>query len=227
MKTLKFNISSNQNIWFASDFHLSHKQPFIWKARGFASIESHAKAIIDDLNAVVKENDILFYLGDFSLNSTPDETRAYFRSIKCKNIYYIWGNHEANVQAIYQDAIRSTFVNNGVKLIPDQVYPFKWENVTFLGNYIRISINNQPIVLSHFAFFIWDMMQHGAWNICGHSHGNCPNILPSDLEAKVLDIGVDVAYKQVSRPCFSFGEVVNVMQSKKVRCVDHHNSETT
>jgi len=226
MRTQKFTTRGNQKIWFASDFHLSHKQPFIWQARGFASVESHAKAIIDDLNSVVGENDILFYLGDFSLNSTPDETREFFRSIKCRNIYYIWGNHEANVQVIFQESIRVAFTGK-VPLIPDQVYPWKWENVTFLGNYARIAINNQPIVLSHFAFFIWDMMQHGAWNICGHSHGNCPNILPSNTEGKILDVGVDVAYKAFGRPCISFEEVINIMQDKNLKVVDHHNQDTT
>jgi len=225
MRTQKFN-TKNQKIWFASDFHLSHKQPFIWQARGFTSIQEHASKIITDLNAVVGENDILFYLGDFSLNSTPPETREYFRSIKCRNIYYIWGNHEANVSAIYQEALRETF-SPFLKLIPEQVYPFKWENVTFLGAYARISINNQPIVLSHFAHFIWDMMQHGAWNICGHSHGNCAAILPDNTEGKILDVGVDVCYKQFGRSCISFEEVINIMQTKSLKVVDHHNSETT
>lgn len=226
MRTLKFT-TAKQNIFFASDFHLSHIRDFIWKPRGFTSFEEHTKALIDGINATVGENDILFYLGDFSLNSNPPETREYFRSIKCKNIYYIWGNHESSTQAIYQDAIREFCVSKGMLLIPEQVYPFKWENVTFLGNYIRISIDNHPIVLSHFAFAIWDMMQHGAWNLCGHSHGNADIINPDAVDGKILDIGVDNALKLNGVPCFSFEQVVKVMEGKNVVVVDHHDKNTS
>ncbi len=226
MRTPKFS-TAKAKIFFASDFHLSHIRDFIWKPRGFASFEEHTKAVLAGINEKVGENDILFYLGDFSLNSTPPETRAFFRAIKCKNIYYIWGNHEANVQAIYQEAIREFYVEKKMPLIPEQVYPFKWENVTFLGNYIRISINNQPIVLSHFAFHIWDMMQHDAWNLCGHSHGNASIINADSEDGKIFDVGVDNALRLTGYPCFEFDEVKEIMATKKVVLHDHHNEKTT
>ncbi len=220
MRVLKFD-TSKQKIFFASDFHLSHKQEFIWKPRGFTSFAEHSKAVIDGINAKVGQNDILFYLGDFSLNSTPEETKGYFREIKCRNIIYLWGNHESNTIAIYKEAL-------GIKgHFGVAVYPFKWENVTFLGDYALVSINNQLIVLSHFAHLAWDNMQHGAWNLCGHCHGNAPLINPECKNAKVLDIGVDNALKMTGNPCFSFEEAKVIVDEKIFVPLDHHDKNTS
>ncbi len=225
MKVLKFN---GRKVFFASDFHLSHKQPFIWQARGFTSIKEHADSIIDGINATVGEDDVLFYLGDFSLNSNLVETTDYFRRIKCQNIYYIWGNHESAPRLIYNTAVATAL--NGAKnvsMFGTDVYPFHWENVTFLGHYAIISVNNQLIVLDHFAHAIWDMMQHGAWNICGHSHGNCPPLNKDAVDGKIFDCGVDNALKIAKVPCFSFEQIAEIMERKNIVVIDHHNRETT
>lgn len=223
MQIYKFN---NQKVFFASDFHLSHLRDFVWNARGFGSVKEHADTIIEALNQKVGENDVLFYLGDFALNSNPEEAKSYFRRIKCKNIHYIWGNHESSTSSIYKEALKNTF-GALLPIIPSQVYPFKWENVKFLGNSANISVNGQVIVLSHFAYFIWDMMQHGAWNICGHSHSNAPALNAEALEGKVFDVGVDNALKLTTSSCFSFEEIEAIMKKKPIVLRDHHNSQTT
>lgn len=223
MKVLKFN-SSKQKIFFASDFHLSHIRDFIWKPRGFNTFESHTKAVIKGINEKVGADDILFYLGDFSLNSNPEETKNYFDQIACKNVYFIWGNHESSTRRLYDKAVADYF-----KVPPGtfDVYPFKVNNMTFLGNSAMIQIDNQLIVLSHFAHLVWDNMQHGAWNLCGHCHGNAPVINPECKEQKVLDIGVDNALKLTGQPCISFEEVKVVMDEKVFIPLDHHNEKTT
>lgn len=225
MKAPKFE-TSRTRIFFGSDFHLSHKQEFIWKARGFNSIEEHTKGIIDGVNNVVdRDTDILFYLGDFSLNSTPEETKSFFRTLKCKHIYYIWGNHESNTWSIYQNALREKFAPLGI--VPPEVYHFQWENVTFFGKSLMVVINGQVVVLSHFAQLIWDTMQHGAWNICGHSHSNCADLTPDANAGKILDVGVDVTLKYNQSPVISFEEVEGIMYKKKILVRDHHNKNTT
>ena len=225
MKVLKFNTSENQKVFFGSDFHLSHLRDFVWQARGHNSVQSHADAVIDGINARVRENDILVYLGDYSLNSNPDETKEYFRRIKCKNILYVWGNHESSTRAIYRDAVKAAL--GILSFQHSEVYPLKWENVKFLGNSAFISVDDQMIVISHFAHYIWDMMQHGAWNICGHSHSNCPLLSVESDEGKILDVGVDNALKHTNSPCFSFEEVKAIMDKKRVVVRDHHNAQTT
>lgn len=221
---LKFN-SNKQRIWFGSDFHLSHLRDFIWKPRGFTSHLNHTQAVIERTNEFVEEDDVLFYLGDFSLNSNPEETQAFFDSIKCKNVFFIWGNHESSTRRIYDAAVAAYFK---VPVGSFDVYPFRHGNVTFLGPSAYVQIDNQLVLLSHFAHLIWDNMQHGAWNLCGHSHGNCALINLDNVNGKILDVGVDNALKQGEGvPVFTYEQVWRVMQKKNVVVHDHHNSQTT
>jgi calcineurin-like phosphoesterase family protein len=228
MRPFKYN-SGRQNVFFASDFHLAHLRDFIWKPRGFVDHVSHTNAVIDGINKKVGEDDVLFYLGDFSLNSSPDETKSFFRRIKCKHVYFIWGNHESSTGKIYKEA-RDKWLQDYCVLdcyVPDEIYPLRWENVIFVGPQREIVIDNQLILLSHFAHYAWDNMQHGAWNLCGHCHGNAPKLNPDYKEAKVLDVGVDNALKQTGTPCFSYAEVKVIVDKKVFVPLDHHDSNTS
>lgn len=55
--------------WFSSDLHFGHNKDFIYQARGFNSIEEHDKAIVDNWNSIVDEDDDVYLLGDLMLNS--------------------------------------------------------------------------------------------------------------------------------------------------------------
>ncbi len=48
------------------------------------------------------------------------------------------------------------------------------------------SIDNQYIVLCHYAFRTWPKIRKGALHLYGHSHGRLPG------NAQSMDIGVDV-----------------------------------
>jgi len=52
------------NIWLISDTHFGHNKDFIWKARGFNSVEEMNNEIIKRWNNVVEPNDIVYHLGD-------------------------------------------------------------------------------------------------------------------------------------------------------------------
>ena len=51
-------------IYFTSDLHLGHNKPFMYEPRGFKSIQEHDKAIIDNINSIVTNEDDLYILGD-------------------------------------------------------------------------------------------------------------------------------------------------------------------
>jgi len=82
--------TSKHRIAFASDFHLGHNREFIYKSRGFETIREHNQWILQSL-AEMGMDDHLYYLGDFALNTTPDQIREFFRRIRCNNIFYILG----------------------------------------------------------------------------------------------------------------------------------------
>ena len=79
-------LKKDQKVFFTSDTHFGHNKSFLWGKRGFSCIKDHDDTIIDNINSVVKTDDILFHLGDFCLNSTESDCKSYIQRIKCNNI---------------------------------------------------------------------------------------------------------------------------------------------
>jgi len=196
--------------WFSSDWHFNHK--LMLTTRNFGTIEEHDSFVLKSINDNVKEDDFLIYLGDFSLNSDLEKTKGFLESIKCKNIYYIWGNHESYVRKIYKEALREQFDLEDV-----EIYPLKYKNIIFVGYQAGFLINKRPYFASHFAHRIWDHSHYGCSHVSGHSHSSDPESLPDFKGCKRLDVGWDV----FKRPA-SFEEVEEIMSRKEVNPIDHH-----
>ena len=65
--------------------------------RPFDTIEEMNEAMAANINAIVKEDDILWHLGDWSFGK--EDNIAEFRSmINCKNIHLILGNHDWKIR---------------------------------------------------------------------------------------------------------------------------------
>ena len=59
-------------IWLTSDTHFSHRQPFLYEPRGFLSVNEMNQKIVEYWNSVVKEDDIVYHLGDLCLSNNQD-----------------------------------------------------------------------------------------------------------------------------------------------------------
>lgn len=57
------------------------------------SIDRNDTTIIDNINAVVGKDDVLWHLGDFAF-ADYNTARKYRDRIICQNVYLIWGNHD-------------------------------------------------------------------------------------------------------------------------------------
>ncbi len=62
----------------------------------------------------------------------------------------------------------------------------RWKSIS---RYLEVKDSDDPrtppVVLSHYAFRVWNRSHHGAIHLYGHSHGN----LPGDSQS--CDVGVD------------------------------------
>jgi calcineurin-like phosphoesterase family protein len=213
-KKLKFN-TQQQGVFFSSDFHAFHNPSWpvpIWKMRGYESWQEMNEDILDKVNARVKPNDILFFLGDFALNSTPEQVEEFLSQIKCNNIHKIFGNHCSSTIRIYDREIMATF---GQKI---EVYPFKYKNLVFCGNHLEVSINKQHIILSHFPFRVFNRSHHGSWALSGHSHYSDKERRADYPIGKTLDVGWDG-----KNDIYSFEEIKEIMDKKSIHQVDHHD----
>lgn len=161
-------------MWFfGADWHLGHanivkycKRPFLSREeeglldmanRGVIpikelrisreSVDKMTDSIINNTNAVVRQEDTLVIIGDFCW--TPKDNRFnvaknFIDRINCENIYLIWGNHDDR-----------TVLSPLFKGCYDQ-YVF--------------NVDGQKIFTSHYPCRSWDMAYHGSWSLYGHVH---------------------------------------------------------
>lgn len=201
------------NIFFTSDTHHNHNKTFVYEKRGFNSVDEHKYAIIEKTNEIVKEDDILFHIGDFCLNTKYDLFLEDLKLINCNNIYYIWGNHNSCIRRMYQEDIYETYRTKCIEVYPRQV-----NKILYLGYYKEVIINGQLIALMHYPIHSWNTMRKGSWMIHGHEHcavhGSRPDVFD---EGKILDVGVDLHHAP-----YSFAEVKEIMDKKQPKSVGHH-----
>lgn len=118
--------------------------------------------IRDRLNSSVRESDVLYFLGDFCRGSGKDALN-YRKRIRCKNIFFIEGNHDAGARKITTE--------------------LRWWK-----QLAEVKIEGQLIVLCHYAMRVWHHSFRGSWHLYGYSHGR----LPDDPAALSMDVGVDI-----------------------------------
>ena len=83
--------------FFTADTHLGHTNIIKYCNRPFKSTSEMDATIINNINEVVKSDDILYHLGDFSLGN-PGYIINYLERINCKKIRLILGNHDKEIR---------------------------------------------------------------------------------------------------------------------------------
>jgi calcineurin-like phosphoesterase family protein len=214
-KITKYPYESRQKHFWSTDWHNYHDPKWpspIWEMRGYLNAQDALENTLRVVNERVGENDILWYLGDGFLNASDDQVLDWLGRVKCKNIKYLFGNHESCPYRLYKQEVNRQFGRDDI-----EVYPLKLGNVEFLGNHTEIQIGKKHIVMNHFPLRIWNKNQHGSWMLSGHSHLNDPERRPESPIGKALDCGWD--YKN---DVWSFDEIEDVMSTKNQVAIDHH-----
>ena len=95
---------NKKDIWISSDFHAYHKNICIgctaWKSgavRDFNDPVHMTIQLMENINNVVKQNDILYFLGDWSFNGF-DRISQFRNLLNVKEIHFILGNHDHHIE---------------------------------------------------------------------------------------------------------------------------------
>lgn len=208
LTTLKYK-TKDRKVFASSDFHWGHQQEFIWKKRGFNSVQEHGAYVVNKINERVGENDVLIYLGDVSLNSNRIEVEAFFECIKCQNIVYVSGNHESNMKAIYKETKSKNVYIEGTEDFV--IYPLRYKNIIFVGEILNLTVDKQTIICCHYPLASWNYMKYESWMLHGHEHNSTPR------SGKILDVGID-GYPNL----LSFEEIKEIMDKKGLVNIGHH-----
>ena len=224
-KILKYKWEERNKLFFSSDWHVFHdpqRWPVpIWKMEGYESLDEKTEDVKNKVNAKVLENDTLFFCGDGFLNATDEQCLEFLSGLNCQNIHYLFGNHSSNMYRLYKQEVQKQFGRDDI-----EVYPLLMGDVLFVGNHLEIRVGKQHIVMNHFPLRIWNKnnWRHGSpsWNLSGHSHGSDPQRLPEYPVGKGLDLGWSI-----KKDVWSFEEIADIMSTKTVETVDHHDNTTT
>lgn len=136
--------------YFTSDLHIGHDKEFIWRSRGFNSIEEHDTQIIKNWNNIITQKDTVYILGDLCLGRNEKEwNRVFYNLNGYKNIIY--GNHDTISKL-------SIYVNNYNMHLIGYADMYKYSN-------------KKHFYLSHFPTLVGNHEEKRfCWCLSGHTH---------------------------------------------------------
>ena len=154
-------------IYFTADLHIDHNNIIGMKNRPFHSVEKMNKALIQNWNAKVSDNDDIYILGDFTLKG-PSLANELLEQLQGRK-YLIRGNHDRFVdrQRFKQDA-------------------FVW-----VKDYFELSWQGRWFIMCHYQLLSWNGLHRGSFHLHGHQH-NPPEYNLANRAAGVRRIDVEV-----------------------------------
>lgn len=145
------NQINKSEVFFTSDTHFGHSNIIKYCARPFNNTDEMDEALINNWNAKVPKDGIVYHLGDFAWGSIN-----YWKKIREQlngEIILIYGNHD-------EKYLNNKFMYKLFK----EVTPQK-----------KIWINKIPIYMNHYPFLCFGGSYKGlgaTWQLFGHVHSN-------------------------------------------------------
>lgn len=189
-------------IYFIADPHLNHDRDFIYKPRGFNSVEEMNEAIIERWNSVVGEDDDVYVLGDFFLGT--DENFIKSTILKLHGfIHIIRGNHDTDAKMrIYREG-------HTCEVVDAKFLKYK-KKMFFLSHYPTLTSDLQTEPKKY------------VWNLFGHTHSkdkfylgrpymynvaaDAHNCTPVCIDTIIEDINAKIEERKIMKDALMNGE---------------------
>lgn len=186
----------NKMIYFTSDLHFGHDRQFIYKPRGFSSIQEHDEALIERWNSIVTSEDEVYILGDLMLKDNIHGIECLKRLNGKK--YFIRGNHDTDTRIdLYMDSYCG--------------------NISYLGDAITMKYKGYHFYLSHYPTLTGNLekesLKRMTCNLYGHTH---QKVNFYEDRPYMYHVGVD------SHNCYpvSIDQIIEDMNNKVKECID-------
>jgi calcineurin-like phosphoesterase family protein len=177
MQKIHIKLKEGQKIWFTSDLHFGHRNIIRFCNRPFADIKEMGQKLIENWNYCVKDDDIVFVLGDtFWFN----DSRGIKKTLSQLNgeIYILPGNHDDFSSYHRVDDPR-------IHLCADIVTCW-------------ITEENKPkreLYLQHCPASTWPHRENGVYHLFGHIHSQPGKTEGFDQDLPLhwnqMDVGCD------------------------------------
>ena len=157
-------------VFVTSDTHFGHANIIKYCSRPFASANEMDAAMIARWNARVRDDDVVFHLGDFAF-AREDRILAILEQLQFEELIIVPGNHDKELLNIPRDRIP-----NGVTIMND-LHEFNHDGKMF--------------VTCHFPMEEWNKCHKGSIHLHGHTHNNSGHHKTARIPRR-YDIGVDM-----------------------------------
>lgn len=209
-----------ENIFAVSDLHYDHDKDFIWRKRGFSSVEESNEKLVERWNQTCNESSIVFHLGDFVFGDPNAAKFEYLiKTLNFGTLFILPGNHTSGYRQKYFEILGKQF-----KVSNQEVYPLEYnegsKRVVFLPNLVDVHVNGVPYVLCHYPIASWQSQGKGSIHLSGHTHSNYP---PTARESG-FGYQIDVGIENFGRPV-SFTEIDDIIKTRNIHAVDHHGGQ--
>lgn len=190
------NICRGTTRWGNVD-EMGEFKPNLERVRDFNTIAEMNDAIVNAINSVVGEDDELIHGGDVSFDGI-ENLWNFRKRIKCKTIHLIYGNHDHHIKKNHVVPNCHWDSTEGIKIVDgpnpnifgddrDRVFDVHAQELfTSVAELRTIKIGKIITVVCHYPLEQWEEMDHGAFHIHGHCHGNLP-----ETEYRRIDFGLD------------------------------------
>ena len=133
------------NIYVTSDLHFGHDREFIWKARGYNSIEEMNEDYVHKWNTTVSDEDDVYVLGDLMLGDKSNI--EYIKRLK-GIIHVALGNHDTRTrEEMYRELPNVVEVMWAIKLDYRKYHFLMTHFPTMTGNLEKESLRQMTLNL--------------------------------------------------------------------------------
>ena len=137
-------------IYFTADLHFNHDKEFIWKARGYSSVEEMNEDLINKICTTLNEGDELWVLGDLVMGDINNAAAVLSRIPY--SVHFLVGNHDTIRRINLYDSLG--WINHERAI---QVTDGNWD--FYLSHYPTVTMNYDDV-----------KKHHPLINLHGHTH---------------------------------------------------------
>jgi calcineurin-like phosphoesterase family protein len=180
-----------KNIWFTSDLHFGHEKAIFHSNRPFRSLEEMNEGLIKNWNKVVRNDDLVIVIGDFSMYAKKPELRGIVARLYGKKCLVL-GNHDKTFTTMewlnmgFDVVCENMTIKIANEIINISHYPYKkpW----YVYRYYDFMNKLFPKKFFRPRRFPTELKNDGRFLLHGHTHSP---FIQRDFNPRMIHVGVD------------------------------------
>lgn len=184
-------VDKHWTTWFISDTHFGHKNVIDFCNRPFKDEIQMKDAIIDNINKLVKKEDLLIWLGDCFFYHSVDQMKETLDRINCNRNILVKGNHDKDHRHMMNAGFEICVEQMVMKIAGEYVllshYPYRmdWKLMAYLKIKKKVQklLGLEQVKLE--KYHSRRPVDRGQFLIHGHTHDK------EKVNKRAIHVGVD------------------------------------